>query len=152
MFVFFCCLPHMYSPDTGLQQGPELRSGSHARSRHSLTHKRTEVAAHPPHVPPHPHSRNNSPALPWQTGQQLLGGGAAGFEHGVLQGSLSQRARPSCGGKKRRPVQATSINRGATADLPRTSTHHRGSPLASTWIRAGDGRQNEHSLYFNRFG
>lgn len=43
--------------------------------------------------------------LPWQTGQQLLGGGAAGFEHGVLQGSLSQRARPSCGGQKTGPVQ-----------------------------------------------
>lgn len=43
--------------------------------------------------------------LPWQTGQQLLGGGAAGLEHGVLQGSLSQRARPSCGGQKTRPVQ-----------------------------------------------
>lgn len=32
---------------------------------------------------------------PWQTGQQVLGRGPAGFEHGVLHRSLSQRTWPS---------------------------------------------------------
>lgn len=146
--LFFSCLPHMYSPDTGLQQGPELRWGSHARSSHSLTHKGTEAAAQPPHAPP------------VTTLQLYLGRPDSSCRAEERQGLNTACCKAPSRSGRGPPVEARKDgryrrragNRGVTADLPRTSTHRRGSPLASTWIRAGGGRQSEHSLHFNRFG
>lgn len=61
---------------------------------------------------------------PWQTGQQVLGGGAAGFEHGVLQRSLSQRTWPSWWRERTISVRMKVTEKMGGQTVSRCQTHH----------------------------